>query len=432
VAHSRLFVFFKRLARMVWGGAAAKAPALTRYFVRRALHHGRLAFFSRGPRVRGSAAAAAKKLLLNYYKQLAKGRWYRHPVWHRLDLMGLTGYLRRRPSLYRNTGFAGPDPPPQTVERLVHLRRYRAADRFVDRVAGDDKKKRSTLRLHHGIALVDMEQWQRAHAAFLQAAQLGSPQAWAELVGALVEAGKLGAAHTQLSGSGVVADSAPMLLAKARLERRRGHWSASLAAVKKALKKGAAVCAQRDYALALAATGKLAKAVTAFKAAFGQRRCGCAARADLARMFLRGGRLQQAADAARGLIEDAHCASAWGIALLAEVALARKQKALAKLLSERADYHAGYDPDALVAAARVLVRARLMPALAARMLKRALARRPFWSVPRALLARVFAEGGLYKAARMQLRVALRIKPADPAYRTLLRAILKAEGAQKRQ
>jgi tetratricopeptide (TPR) repeat protein len=426
LAHARLFVFYDRLAEMVWGGKAEDAPPLAIHLVRRAIHHARLAFFSRGPRVRGSLAAEARKLAINYYAVLAKGRWYRHPVWHRLDLMGITGYLRRNKSLYRNTGFAGPDPPEKTVARLVRLRRYRSANRFVNRVAGGKDEEEAKLRIRQGIALLEMEEWHRAHAALLEGAKKGSTEAWAELVSGLVEQGKLGAAAAQIAQSDVVAQSGPMLVARAELERRKGRWKASLGFAKKALKKGAGARARHAAGLAYAALGKPGRAVTELEAALSDPRVGCRAQQDLAALYLRGGMLERASAAARSGLAAERCSPGWAHSVLAAVAALRKQPALAKLLSERAEFHAQDDPDALFAASRVLVHHHVEPGLALRMLRKALARRPGWSRPRALVARLLAEGGLYHRARLELHAALKVKPLDPAYRALLKAIIEAE------
>ena len=429
-AHSRMFDLYEHLAKRLWMGAPKDAPPLAVFFIRRAAHQARLAFFSRGPTVRGRLRKRGRTLVITYYDRLVQGHWYRHPVWHRLDLMALTGYLRRNQRLFKNTGFSGPDSPIHTVERLVRLRRFKAADRFVDRIGDGRAKKEAPLRLHQGRALLAMERWKRAQKTLMKGAKMGSAEAWAELVMGLVEQGALGAARQQIANSGAVSETPQMKLAEAFLARRQGLWKRAIAAAKKARERGGGASARRALGLALAARGKLKAAVSELSAAYSDPRIGCRARAETAELYIRGKLLDKAQKTIRDFLNDTRCPSAWGHALLAAAAQKAGQTTLAKTQAARADFHARWDPDACIDSARVLIRHGVVTPNRRRLLRRALARRPHWSIGHALLARVYAERGALKLARVHARVALKKKPLDPAYRALYRAILKAGRRRK--
>ena len=429
-AHSRMFALYERLTKRLWMGKPEEAPPLAVFFIRRAAHQARLAFFSRGPTVRGRLRRRGKTLVMTYYHLLVKGHWYRHPVWHRLDLMALTGYLRRNRRLFKNTGFSGPDSPVHTVERLVRLRRFKAADRFVERIGDGRAKKEAPLRLHQGRALLAMERWKRAQKTLMKGAKMGSAEAWAELVMGLVEQGALGAARQQIANSGAVSETAEMKLAEAFSARRQGHWKRAMAAAKKARERGGGASARRALGLARAARGELKAAVSELTAAYSDPRVGCRARAETAELYIRGKLFEKAKKAIRGFLNDRRCSPAWGHALLAAAALKAGRKPLSNIEAARADFHARWDPDACIDSARVLIRHGVVTPNRRRLLRRALARRPHWSIGHALLARLYAEQGALKLARGHARVALKKKPLDPAYRALYRTILKAGRSAK--
>jgi tetratricopeptide (TPR) repeat protein len=424
LAHARLFEYYRRVGRNVWTGPPDQAPPLALYLFRRAIHFGRKAVFSRGPVVRGKTAARARQLLLTYYPVLVRGNWLLHPVWHRFDLLQLTGYLRRNPRMFRTTGFPGPEGEVSTVRRLVRLQRYKESENFVLKHGKANPKKEVALRLSQGTACVGMEQWKRAREILLKAARLGSVAAVAELVQALVKEGDLAQAALKLSQSGAYAQSAEISLARAALAGRLGQWKAAAVHAERAAGLGGGARAQRAWGLALAALGKLPQAVKRFQAAFGNNRWGCAARADVAGLYLAVGKYELARKTALVLAGTAGCRAARAHALLAAVSHRQGRKKLARLLVARAEFHASTDPELLVSVARILVQNRAAPQAAGKILRRAIRYRPRWSVPHALLARLLAEGGSPGTALIHIRIALKRRPHDPDYRGLFRAILK--------
>jgi len=426
-AHAEMFGFYENMANMMWIGNPDKAPPLCLYFIRRASHQARLAFFSRGPQIRGSLLRRAQTFILTHHDKLVEGRWYRHPVWHRLDLIALTGYLRRHSRLFRDTGFSGPEQPTSTVERLVMLRRFKAAERFVERMGDGKAEVESSLRFHQGRALLDMERWQKAHTALMKGAKMGSVAAWAMLVSGLVEQGNLGAARQQISNSGAVAKTEDMKLAEAFLEKRHGNWKKSLAAAKEAYKQNRSLRARRAVGLALAALGNLEQSVVELSAAYSDPTIGCEARSESAEIYLRGKLFSKANKTIHGMLADKRCPPAWGHALLAASANKEDMKELAQLQSRRVKHHAGWDPDICLKSVRIMLNYGISNPIMSELLKRVMSRRPTWSKAHALLARDLAENGLLRKAGVHAKVALKKKPMDPAYRALYRAILKAQG-----
>ena len=422
-AHSRMFAFYERLASMVWMGKPEKAPPLCLLFVRRALHHAVAAFVSRGPTVTGPLQQRANQMLLTYHDILVEGSWYRHPVWHQTDLIAMTGYLRRNARLFRNTGFSGPEPPALTVERLVRLQRFKAADRFVERMGDGQAQKEAPLRLHQGRALLEMERWEDAGEALIKGAEMGSVEAWAELVHGLVEQGALTAAAKQIEDSGAAAKTSHMKLAEAYLERRRGRWKHALIAAKEALKLERTDRARRAAGLAHAALGNLDRAVTKISASYTDPVIGCKARSEVTEIYLRGKLFSRARREIRAMLDDDHCAPAWAHALLAATARRQGMQNLADLQAERVYFHAGWDPDICAETARLMLDYGVSSRVVRTLLLRALSRRPDWSVAHALIARVYAEAGSTRRALIHAETALRKKPMDPAYRALYRAIL---------
>jgi len=423
-AHARLFAFYWNLLYRIGGGNPKTDPPLAGLLATMALHEARQAFFSRGPVVRGSVNLRARRFVLKYYSPLSKRNWLSLPVAYRFDLLLMTGYLRRHPSLYRNTGYTGPNSDAIILERLILLHRYREAKRFIQRRAGGIPKREARLDVVAGKAFRRNEAWNLAKAAFMHAAQLGAGQGWAEFVRTLIEEGRLAAAAAQAIQAKWLSSNPVMALARSELQARLGHDDEAAKSALAAIQEDGGPEAHRQAGLALAAQGRLSKAAAHFKAAMSDPTIGPQARVDLAEMALATGRIKQARQAARDLRASGAlpgCAET----ILSIAATMQHQEGLARLEAERADFHSGTDPDDLVCAASHFLHHQTMFPVAVRLLRRALTRRPDWSVPRAMLANALAQGGSLRSALNEIEAALRVRPNYQPYLRLRLAIRQA-------
>jgi len=423
-AHARLFAFYWDILYRIGGGNPKTDPPMASLLAAMALHHARQAFFTRGPVVRGPVNLRARRFVLRYYPSLSKTNWLSLPVAYRFDMLLMTGYLRRHPSLYRNTSFSGPSSDEDILDRLIVLHRYREAKRFIRRRAGGIPKREARLDVVAGRAFRRNEAWNLAKAAFTHAASLGASQGWAEFVRTLIQEGRLVEATAQTLQSKWLSSDATMALARSELQSRLGHDDEAAKAALAAIQADGGPAAHRQAGLALAAMGRLSKAAAHFKAAMSDPTVGPLARVDLAEMALAVGRIKQAMQAARGLRASGSrpgCAEA----ILSVAAAIQHHGKLASLEAERADFHARTNPDDLVCAAQTFLHHQVMFPIAVRLLRRALTRRPNWSVARAMLAEVLVQGGRPRSALSEIEAAIRVRPNYQPYRRLRLAIRQA-------
>ena len=114
-------------------------------------------------------------------------------------------------------------------------------------------------------------------------------------------------------------------------------------------------------------------------------------------------------------------------AVLAQAAMGQSMRALARLQTERAMYHAGQDPVALAEVAEVLIAQAHQPGVALDALRLARGRRPGWSRIYALYAFVYGQLRRLPRALQSISTALAIRPDYPPYRAIERALVRLRG-----
>ncbi len=423
-AHAMLFAFLLDMMRLagLWPAPAAALPRLTMSLTRRALHHARAAFFSRGPIIRGRLASKAKAFLVEAYPHLTAGTWVGLPARYRMDLLNLTGFLRRNPSLYRATGFAGPEPVERSLVRLARLRRFREVERFIDRRAAGKPALLAKLHRIVGMTYCDMERWDLAGRFLMAAAKAGSKEAWGGYIHCLVVQGRLSDAAKALADSPTALKGPAYWIGASELARRKGAFGKAVETAKKALAAGGTGLAHRALGLALAAKGDIDRAAAELQAATRDASCASSAWMDLGRLALAAASKAQARRIAAHLDEPGSPLRGCGQALMAARA---KGRSLQDLLARRADYLAQNRPRALLCASRFLVSAGMAPETAHAILGRLLVFEPTQSEANALMARLLLDGDRPRAALGFVRAALQVKRADPSYRGLLAVIVRA-------
>ncbi len=400
------------------GAGDATVPLLLAH---RALHHARIAYFWRGPRPR-TGAAAARAFLLEAYAFFAQGDWSGLPPVWKMDLVYLTGYLRKNPGTYRHTAFAGPLPVRQSVVRLIEMARDEMARRFLDRKTPPGSKGRAELLLAAGRAYRRMEAWDFADWAFQEAAKAGSTDAAFEEICTALERGDVARAAALTASLGPVLDPAQAAAVEAVAAWMRGQWQKAATKAAQAARTVSRPDLQLLAGRALASLGRLDEAASLLEGVCRKpSRQAASACAVLGEMALAANR-QEALDRAATSLEALGASGrGCGLALRAAWQAQKGAKSLASLLTRQASFRAGRHPEALLCAAGVLARHHLALPLAMGMVERALALRPGWSQAEALLARLFLEGGRAREAYQHALAAVNRRPGRLAYRALLAA-----------
>ena len=428
---ARQFVFWHRLARSVWAGDPAEAPPLAILLYRRALHFARLSALSPSVRASSGGAAAvraARSLVRTHFRRLAHGRWDALPYMWQQDLLVTTGYVRRYPTLFPK-GWAAQnvDDYTATVCRMIHLRYFAVADRFVDRMVEQRKADEGALRLAQGRCLVERERWAPARRALARAAALGKMEARVVLADALLDQGDLGGAERELAA--LPKGFAAGLIIESRLWRLRERPVRALRAAQAAvgLKKDALSLGALAQSLELAGRRPLAR--QAYREAAAEATvAGRSARLALARLELTDGSSRAAFDAVWPLVRaPERRLRAAAHAVLAGAAAGQSMGALALLQTERAIYHAGQDPAALAEVADVLIAQGRRLGVVLDVLRLARGRRPGWSRIYSLYAFVYGQLRRLPRALQSISTALAIRPDYPPYRAIERALVRLRG-----
>ncbi len=423
-AHALVFTYLIDSMTLagLWPFPPAPQPALAILLTRRALHHARMAFFSRGPIIRGRLLMRARAFLIASYAVLTQGSWDGLPARERMDMLNLTGFLRRNPSLYRATGFSGPESIERSLVRMARLRRYREVRRFIDRRAGGKKALRAKLLDLVGRTYCRMEQWERAKQCLMDAARLGHVGAWAAHLRCLVEQGETVRAAAALAATPEPLKGAEYWIAASDLGRSQGHWRRAEAAARRSLAAGGGAPAHEVLGLALAGRGRLAQAAAELEAAAADPSVGARAWVAFGRMALAAGKPDQAKKAVEHLERPGSGLRGCGQALAAAMT---KSSALQDLLARRALAHARTNPDALQCAADLLLESGRAPAVTYEMLQRVLALRPAWSRANAAMALLLFNGDRPSRAVGFVEAALHAKPHKHRYRLLETAIMRS-------
>ncbi len=424
-AHAAIFAYLHDL--LSWSGlwppsdlrpSETTVPVL---LARRALHHARIAYFWRGPRPR-AGAAAARAFLLEAYAFFAKADWSGLPPAWKMDLVYLTGYLRKNPAVYRHTAFPGPLSVRESVVRLIEMARYEMARRFLERKAPRDSKEWASLLLAAGRAYRRMEAWAFADWAFREAAKAGSTEGAFEQIRTALEQGDPARAAALAASLGPVLDPGHAAAVEAVASWMQGQPRKAARKAREAAKKLSRPDLQLLAGRALAGVGRLGEAASLLREVCSDpsrhAAPACAALGEAALAANRHEVLERAADRLESLgARGRGC----GLALRSAWQAARGRKALAGLLARQAAFRAGRHPEALLCAAGVLARHHVALPLAKEMVERALGARPGWSRAHALLARLFLEGGQTRLAYRHALVAVNRRPGSASYRTLLAA-----------
>lgn len=428
---ARQFVFWHRLARSVWAGDPARAPPLATLLYRRALHYARMSALS--PSVRASSGGAkvvraARKLVTTHFRRLAHGRWDGLPYVWRQDLLVVTGYVRRYATLFpKGWAAANLDDHATTVCRMIRLRYFAVADRFVERMVEQKKVDEGVMRLAQGRCLVEQERWVPARRALARAVALGRVEARVALADALLDQGDLAGAERELAS--LPKRSTAGLVIESRLWRLRERPVRAIRAAQAAI----AVRSDARSLGALAQSWELAGRRKAARKAYGEAAAeasaqGRSARLAWARLELLDGNPRSAFDVAWPLVQaPERRLRAAAHAVLAQAAMGQSMRALARLQTERAMYHAGQDPVALAEVADVLIAQAHQPGVALDALRLARGRRPGWSRIYALYAFVYGQLRRLPRALQSISTALAIRPDYPPYRAIERALVRLRG-----
>jgi len=431
---ARLFVFWHRLARTVWAGDPAQAPPLAILLYRRALHYARLSALS--PSVRATsggatAVRAARRLVRTHFSRLARGRWDALRYVQRQDLLVVTGYARRYPTLFpKGWVDQNVEDYPTTVCRMIRMRYFTVAERFVERMVEQKKADEGRLRVAQGRCLVDQERFALARRALTRAAALGRAEARVALADALVDQGDLVGAEREVAA--LPKKSAPGLVIESRLWRLRERPVRAVRAAQ------AAVALQKNarsldaLARSLDLGGRRPAARKAYAEAAGEASpAGRSARLALARLDLTDGNYRAAFDAAWPLVQAPGAPErrlrAAAHAVLAMAAAGQSMAALARVQTQRAVYHAGQDPESLAEVADVLIAQGRRLDVALDALRLAQGRRPGWSRVYALHAFVYGQVRHLPRALQSISTALAIRPDYPPYRAIERALALLQG-----
>ncbi len=424
---ARQFVFWHRLARRVWGGDPDRAPPLAILLYRRALHFARVSGLS--PSVRATSGGpvvvrAARALVRTHFPRLARGRWTGLRHIRRQDLLAVTGYLRRHRGLFPKGWVAqNTDSFATTVCRMIRMRYFDVARRFIERLVEQRKAAEGDLRLAQGRCLLELERFGAARTALARAVILGAVRAQATLAAGLLDQGDLGGSERVLAA--MPKGSAAGLMVESRLWRLRGQPDRAVTAARTAVAARRGSRSLLALARSLGASGRVDAARKAFQEAASGTADGRLARLAWARMELDQGNHRAALDAAWPLgraPERRIRAAAHAVMGLAAGGLAMGP--LSSLQVSRALYHAERDPEALVEVADVRIgRGRhLGAALDALRLARGL--RPGWSRVHELFAYLFGQLRRLPLAMGSISTALSIRPDYPPYRALERALVR--------
>ena len=425
---ARQFHFWLALARKVWAGDPEQAPPLAMLLYRRALHYARVGPLN--PSVRSSAGGAtvvraARGLVQSHFGRLAKGRWDALPFMQRQDLMSVSGVVRRSPRLFPKAWVASQvEDYPRTVCRMIRMHYFAVVGRFIERVVAQKKSAELPLRLAQGRCLVEMERWTSARKALSRAVALGGDAARIVLVEALVEQGDLDGAERELKA--LAHASAPALVLESRLWRLRERPTEALRAAEEAVKRKEDAVSRYAVGRSREIAGQGNRARAAYAAAMVEASsAGQRARLALARLELATGRSHQALDVAWPLTtSQTRRFRAAGHAVIAMAAALDGRTSLSALQIARALYHAGADPEALVAVSDLLVAHGKGVDAVLTSLHLARGKRPGWSRVYALEAFVYGQLGQLDRALQSVTTALHIRPTYPQYRAIERALVR--------
>jgi tetratricopeptide (TPR) repeat protein len=427
-AFPRLFKAWLDRAEREWAGDPAQAPPLALLLYRRALHYARLSALA--PSIRTSTGGAAtvrraRRLVKRYAPRLASGRWERHPYWHQKDLLFVTGYVRRHRSSFDKAWLAAHlDTPAETVCRMIRMRYFSVADRYVERTVEKGEGAAGALRHAQGRCLVERERYEAADRALTKAIGLGVPAARLTRVEALLDQGDLAGAARELQALRDVTPAA--WRARSRLERLRQRPDVALQAARKAYLAARDPVSLVAVGRARALAGKVEGARRAYRrAAKAAGAAGHEARIRLVRLELAQGQPRRALKAAWPLTRATpRTARVAGHVLVARAAARLGMSALARLQIERARYHAGEDPRALERLGALLVEGGRGLTVALQALRRAQGRRPGWTRIHAQLALLYGQIRALPKALAAIGAALHVRPEYPPYRALERALVR--------
>lgn len=430
---ARQFVFWHRLARTVWAGDPAQAPPLAILLYRRALHYARMSALS--PSVRASsgganAVRAARNLVRTHFSRLARGRWDALRYVQRQDLLVVTGYARRYATLFPKGWVAlNVDDHSTTVCRMIRLRYFAVADRFVERMVEQKKADEGRLRVAQGRCLVEQERWAPARRALVRAAALGRVEARVALADALLDQGDLGGAERELAA--LPKGSASGLVIESRLWRLRERPVRAVRAAQAAVALRSDALSGAALARSLELAGRRQAARKAYGEASGEATgAGRSARLAWARLELLDGNYRAAFEVAWPLVRAPGAPErrlrAAAHAVLAQAAVGQSMGALATLQTQRAIYHAGQDPEALAEVADVLIAQGRRLDVALDALRLARGRRPGWSRIYALYAFVYGQLRQLPRALQSISTALTIRPDSLPYRAIERALVRLQ------
>jgi len=345
------------------------------------------------------AVRAARKLVRTHFSRLARGPWDALRYVRRQDLLVVTGYARRYANLFPK-GWAAQnlDDYATTVCRMIRLRYFAVAERFIERMVEQKNGNEGILRLAQGRCLVAQERWIAARAALSRALALGQGEAGVALADAALDQGDLDGAERELAV--LPKGSIGGLITESRLWRLRERPIRALRAAQAAVAKRSDARSLQALGHAWILSGGLAAARKAFgEAAKKDTVAGREARLDLGRMELLDNKPQAAFDAVWPLTRaPERRLRAASHAVISQAAAAQTMDGLAKLQLERAMYHARADPAAL-AESRVY----------------------------ALYAYVYGQLRQVERALQSISTALTIRPDYPPYRAIERGLTRLQG-----